>query len=313
MKRLVLAALVALGAQHAPAQEYPNKPIHVVTSAAGGGTDYLARVVVQALGSSNALGQPLVVENRPTILSIETVKKAAPDGYTLLFNAEPLWTMPFLQKVNFDPVKDFVPVALVGKAPTILVVHPSVPASSVAGLIALAKAKPGALNYSTGTVGAASHFAAELFRAMAGIDIVRVNYNGAGPALNAVLGGVTEITFGTAATVPHVKSGRLKGLAVTSAKPSPVFPELPTVAADLPGYEAVSIYGVLVPAGTPGAIVSRLNREIARVLAAPDVQQRFLVAGVEAGGGSAEDFGAAMKAEIDKVSRVIRDAGIKVQ
>ncbi len=156
--------------------------------------------------------------------------KAAPDGYTLLFTAEPLWTMPYLQKVSFDPVKDFIPVALVGKAPTILVVHPSVPVNSVAELIALAKSKPGTLNYSAGASGAASHVAGELFKSMAGIEVVRVPYNGAGPALTSVVSGVTQFTFGTAASAAFVKSGRLRGLAVTSARPSAVFPSMPTLA-----------------------------------------------------------------------------------
>jgi tripartite-type tricarboxylate transporter receptor subunit TctC len=255
----------------------------------------------------------VVVENHPTIISIETAMKAAPDGYTVLFTAEPLWTMPYLQKVSFDPVKDFIPVALVGKAPTVLVVHPSVPVNSVSELIALAKEKPGTLNYSAGANGAASHVAGELFKSMAGIDVVRVPYNGAGPALTSVVSGVTNFTFGTAASLAFVKSGRLKGLAVTSAKPSAVFPSMPTLASTLPGYEVTSIYGVLVPAKTPSAIVDKLNREINKVLASQDVKDRFLTAGVEATAGTPQQFADDMQAEIVKIKRVIEAAGIKLE
>ncbi len=311
--RVLAIILAALASAVTCAQDFPNRPIHMITSAAGGGTDLMARIVAQGLAASPTLGQPVVVENHPTIISIETAMKAAPDGYTLLFTAEPLWTMPYLQKVSFDPVKDFIPVALVGKAPTILVVHPSVPVNSVAELIALAKSKPGTLNYSAGASGAASHVAGELFKSMAGIEVVRVPYNGAGPALTSVVSGVTQFTFGTAASAAFVKSGRLRGLAVTSARPSAVFPSMPTLASSLPGYEVTSIYGVLVPAKTPQAIVEKFNREINTVLASQDVKDRFLAAGVEAAAGTPQAFADDMQAEIVKIRRVIGDSGIKLE
>lgn len=310
MKRmLVTCAALAVAAGTAFAQDYPSRPIHMITSAAGGGTDLVARVVAQAL--AGPLGQAVVVENHPTLVSIETAMKAPADGYTILFTAEPLWTMPYLQKVSFDPLKDFIPVALVGKAPTVLVVHPSVQVNSVTELIALAKAKPGTLNYSAGAVGAASHVAGELFKSAANVDIVRVPYNGAGPALTSTVSGVTELTFGTAASLGFLKSGKLRALAVTSAQPSAIFPNVPTLASTLPGYEVTSIYGVLVPARTPSAIVQKLNAEINNVLQMPEVRDRMLVAGVEPAPGTPEAFTADIKTEMAKVGKVIRGAGIK--
>ena len=221
---------------------------------------------------------------------------------------------PFLRdKVSYDPVKDFAPITLTTRSPTVLVVNPSVPAHSVKDLIALAKAKPGALNIAVGGSGTASHLATELFKAMAGVNMVVVPYKGSGPVIVALLGGEVLVTFSNAAAVaPHVKSGKLRALAVTSAQRSPLAPELPTVAASgLPGYESMSIYGMLAPAKIPVPIINRLNREIVQFLNQPEVKQKFLSSGVETVGNSPKEFAAAIKSDMSKLGKVIRDAGIR--
>ena len=294
-------------------QEYPNRPIRLVTAGLGTGGDFAARLIAQ--GISGPLGQQVIVENRASgNITGEIVAKAPPDGYTLLLFGGGLWLAPFLDdKTPYDPVRDFSPIALATSAPNLMVVHPSLPVKSVKELIALAKAKPGVLNYGSGGTAASSHLAAELFKALAGVDILRINYKSAGAALNDLIAGQVQLAFGTAGSlVPHAKSGRLRILGVTSAQPSALLPGLPTVAASVPGYEAGTISAIFAPAKTSDSIINRLNQEIVRGINRPEIKEKFTNAGVEVIGGSPDQLAAYVKADMSKMGKVIKDAGIKV-
>ena len=295
------------------AQEYPNRLIRVVASEAGGSGDVLARVVAQGLSSS--LGKAVVVENRAgAVVAGETVAKAPADGYTLLLYGNTFWLLPLMRaNVSYDPLRDFAPITLAVTAVNMLTVRPSVAVNSVRELIALAKARPGELNYSSAAAGSVNHLAGELFKSMAGVDIVRVPYKGPASAMNAVLAGEVQMMFpSVSSAMPHMKSGRLKGMAVTSAKSSALASDIPTMAAvGLPGYEMVASFGVFAPAGTPSAIISRLNNEIVRLVNQPQIKERFISAGMEAEGTSPENFNATMKGEIARLGKVIKDAGIR--
>ena len=302
--------LMILGTPLASAQDYPNKPIRILTSGIGGGSDFTARQI--APGIAGPLGQPVIVDNRTAVLANELTSKSPPDGYTVLVNGVSTWIAPLLQKTRYE-MSDFSPVSLTMREAIVLVVHPSVNANSVKELIALAKAKPGALNYASTAVGGAAHLAWELFKSMANVNIVRVAYKASAPALTGLLTDEVQMTIDGAQLVPHIKSGKLRALAVTSAEPSALFPGLPTVAASgLPGYEAISVVGVWVPAKTPVTIVTRLNQEIVRVLNAPDVKERFLLSGAETVGSSPQQFDFVIKSEIAKMGKVIKDADIKL-
>ena len=303
--------MMVLGAGMVFGQNYPNKPIRIVASAAGGSGDFAARLIAQGL--SGALSQQVVVDNRGGVIPGEIVSKAPPDGYTLLIDAASFWIGPLLQETPYDPVKDFAPVTLTDSAPNVLVVNPSLPVKSVKELIALAKARPGELNYGSSSTGSSPHLAAELFNMMAGVKIVRVPFKGSGPAVISLLGGQVQLMFATAGSVaPHVKSGRLRALAVASLQPSALAPGLPTIAASgVPGYEAVAFEGMFVPAKTPVAIIDRLNQEIVRVLNRAEVKERFFNAGVETVGSTPEEFAAAIKSNVAKWGKLIKDAGIR--
>jgi tripartite-type tricarboxylate transporter receptor subunit TctC len=304
--------LMLLGASLAAGQTYPNKPIRILASEAGSEVDIAARKIAPAI--SVTLGQPVIVDNRPGNISPELVAKATPDGYTLLMIAGSLWIGPLMQKTSYDPVKDFLPITLIYQYPLVVVVNPNVPAQSVAELIALAKAKPGALNYGRGATGGSSHLGAELLKSMAGVNIVQIAYKGSGPALQALVAGEVQVMVNNAASAaPLVKSGRLRALAVTSAAPSPLAPGLPTVAASLPGYEFEQLLGAFTTAGTPAAIVTRLNREMVRFLQRPDVKEQFFNAGAEVVASSSEALSARMKVDMARMGKVIRDAGIRVE
>ena len=308
---VIPAGTLLFGASPAGGQTYPNKPIRIVTSVPGNGDDLAARLIAQ--GVAGALGQQVVVDNRG-LIAVEIVAKAPPDGYTVLFYGSPMWLAPLMREsVPYDPVKDFSAVTWATVSPNILVVHPSLAIKSVAELVALAKAKPGELNYGTGSAGSTPHLAAELFKSMAGVNIVRVPYKGSAPALTALIGGQLQFMFpSTSSVAPHLNSGRLKALAVTSAQPSALAPGLPTVAASgLPGYESASLLGVFAPAGTPAALINRLNQEMVRALMRTDAQERLFNSGVEAVGSSPEQFAATVKSEMAKWGKVIRDAGIR--
>ena len=307
---MLSVALMVLNAALVSGQSYPSKPIRIVTSEIGGLNDLAARVIGQGL--STILGQQVIVDNRG-ITAIEIVAKAAPDGYTVLCFSNNFWLLPYLQDdVRYDPVRDFLPITLAATAPNILAVHPLVAANSVKELIALAKARPGELNYGSGATGGAPHLAAELFKAMAGIKVARINYKGTASALNALIGGQTQFMFATPSSViPHVKSGRLKGLAVTSAEPTPLAPGLPTIAASgLPGYEALAILAIFAPVKTPAAIVSRLSQAMSQVLRVPEVKERFFNAGAVAVGSTPGELTQMMKSEMPKWSEIIKNAGI---
>lgn len=294
------------------ADDYPSRPVRIVTSEAGGGNDVQARVIARGLSAS--LGQQVIVENRPSgVIPGDIVSKAQPNGYTLLLYNNTLWIGPLLQKTPYDPLKDFAPITVVARGPNVLVVNATLPVKSVTELIALARAKPGSLNYASSGVGASNHLAAELFKFMAGVDIVRIGYKGAAQGLNDVIAGQVQVMFPTAgAAAAIVKSGKVRGLAVTSTEPSPLIPGLPTVAAaGLPGYESIAIYGMFAPAGTPRALVSRLHAEIARVLEAPDARSLFVKLGMEVVASSPAQLTATLKSEMDRMTRVIKAAGIR--
>jgi tripartite-type tricarboxylate transporter receptor subunit TctC len=311
---MLAACIIVSGSAAICAQDYPVKAIRVVTAAPGGGNDFAARVVAQALTAR--LGQPVVIENRGGTVAVpaQMIAQAQPDGHNLLFYGNPFWLLPLLRtSVPYDPLRDFAPIALTARSPNTVVVHPSLPVRTIRELIAVAKARPGDLNYATGQSGTTTHLAMELFKSMAGVNIVQVSYKGNAPALNDLIAGQVQVMFATAATVaPHVRSGRLRALAVTSAEPSPLAPGLPTVAASgLPGYESVSIYGWFAPVKTPAAIVRRLNQEIGQVLARADVKEKFLNSGVEAVASSPEELGATVKTDMARMAKVIKDAGIR--
>ncbi len=292
---------------------YPSKPVRIITSEAGGGADFVSRLLAQEM--AGGLGNPVIVENRGGIVAPDLVVKAAPDGYTLLGTADNVWLAPLIRKTSYDAVTDFAPISLVGKAPLVLAVHPSVPVKSVKELISLAKRRPGELNYGTSTIGTPVHLAAELFKPLAGVNVVGVYYKGSAQALTAIISGEVQIMFGTVGTVmPHVKSGRLKPLAVTSAQPSTLAPGLPAVAASgLPGYEVAVTYSVFAPSKTPSAIINRLNQELVRILGRADVTEKFLKAGgIEAAASTPEQLAATVKSEMAKFGKVIKEAGIRV-
>jgi tripartite-type tricarboxylate transporter receptor subunit TctC len=316
--RVVCAALLMTPAAGVSAQDYPAKPIRFIApNLPGGPTDILARLIGQKLSAS--LGQPVVIENRAGAggnIGTEAAAKAPPDGYTLVTgnNATFGANVSLYKHLGFDPVKDFAPVSLVATQPNILVVHPSLPATSVKQLIALAKARPGQLNYSGSGMGAAAHLAAELFKSMTGTDIVHISYKSAAPALTELIAGQTQLMFATSLSVmPHIKANRVRALAVTTAKRARVTPELPTIAeAGVPGFEASTWHGVLVPAGTPEAIVNKLNAEIVRMLQLPDVRERLGTLGAEIVGSTPREFAEHIQREIPKWAKVIKDAGVRL-
>ena len=304
---------MVLGAGIVAGQDYPNKPIRISTVQTGGGTDGLARLI--ASGISGPLGQPVIVENRPTIIAIQTAIKAPPDGYTMLIVGAALWTQTLLQtKPLWDPVNDLAPITAAVSMPILIVVHPSLPVKSVKELIALAKARPGALNWASGTVGGATHLAAELFKSMATVDIVGIPYKGSGNSINALLGGEVHLGFeNSVAVAPHLRSGRIRALAVGSLLPSALTPGVPTVTDSVPGYRAEGYQGIWAPAKTPAPMIRRLNQEIVRVLNMPDVKQKILDSGAEPYGNSPEEFATLIKSDLVRLGKVIKDAGIKLE
>ena len=300
------------------AADYPTRTIrYIVPQAAGGSSDTLARIVTQKL--SENLGQQVVADNRPGAtgnIGGELAARAAPDGYTLIQVATSHATNPALQaKMPFDPIRDFAPVTLLSQAPNLWVVHPSLPAHNMRELIALAKSRPGQIDYASAGTGSSQHLAGELLKSLAGIAMVHIPYKGSPPALIDVLGGRVVLMCSTIApAMPQVKAGKLRALAVTSLTRSAAAPEIPTVAeSGLPGYEATAWQGVLAPAATPRDIIVKINTEIVRVIKQPEVRRQLADQGYEPVGNSPEQFAAYIKSEILKWTRVIKAAGLKAE
>jgi tripartite-type tricarboxylate transporter receptor subunit TctC len=302
--------LCALAASPAWAQEgYPAKPVRLVVPAAGGGSDFVARLIAPRL--TEAFGQQFIVDNRGAI-SADIVAKAPPDGYTLHVNGPPLWVLPLMRPASWDAVRDFAPVTMAVTSPNILTVHPSLPVKNVKELIALAKAKPGELNYAAGTIGASPHIAAELFKALTGVQLVRVPYKGSGPALIGLMTGESQIMFPAASGIEYIKQGKIKALAVGSTERSPLLPGLPTIAeSGVPGYESIAPQGVFAPAKTPPAIAERLQREIARALSAPELKERLTASGVQVVANAPDAFAAWMRADVERTVKLIKKMGIR--
>jgi len=313
----VLASVVAL-AQPAFAQPYPSKPIRVIIAQApGSATDVVSRVISNKL--AEGLGQQLGIDARPGAggtLGTELAARAPADGYTLFMaNNSTHGSNPALYaKLSYDAVKDFAPIIFVVATPYVLSVHPSLPAKSVKELIALAKARPGQINYASAGNGSTHHLSGELLKTMAGIDIVHIPYKGTTPAIAALIGGEVSIMFATVTGIqPQIKNGRARGLAVTTPKRSNMMPELPTMAETLPGFEMLSWFGLLAPAGTPPAIVNRMNAETTKVLANPDVRSLLAAQGFEVMSGTPEQFGDYIKVEIAKITKLAKTTGIKAE
>ena len=313
----ILAAML-WAASGATAQPYPAKSIRVIAGfPPGSGADITARVIGARL--SEALGQQVVVENRPgagSNIAAEIAAKSTADGYTLFIGTVANTINATLYaKLPFDFARDFAPVALTTAAPNVLVVHPSVPAKSVKDLIALAKSRPGQLNYASAGTGTAPHLSGELFNAMAGVRMVHIPYKGSPPAVTDLLAGEVALMFSPSSTVlPHVKTGRLRALAVTTAARLPSLPELPTVAeSGLKGYETITWFGFVAPARTPPAVITRLNAEIVKVLALPEVRNLFASQGIETLGGTPDRFASYIRDEIAKWAEAIRLSGAKAE
>jgi tripartite-type tricarboxylate transporter receptor subunit TctC len=307
---MLLTAASVVGAPGAvSAQTYPTTHVRIITAAAGGGSDFATRLIAGPLGA--ALGQQVIVENRG-LLAADVAAKAPPDGYTLLLVGQTLWMLPFMRDKVASNVADFAPVTTVTEASNILVVHPTVPAKSVQALIDLARARPGELNFAISGNGNSVHIAGEMFRSMARIEVARINYKGASQALTELIAGQTQYMFGVPGSVmPHVKAGRLRALAITGAAPTPLMPGLPPVAQTLPGFEVSSRLAIFAPAGTPAAIIARLNREIVRVVKLPEVKDKFHEAQIEVVGDTPEALAALIKAEIATTAKIIKEAGIR--
>ncbi len=315
---MVAGAIAATCAPAAETAAWPQRPIRIVVpQSAGGLTDLTARLIGPRL--SERLGQPVVIDNRPgagSMVGTDLVAKASPDGHTLLVAPSSITIIPGMYKqVPFDPAVDFAPVTTLTSYPNLIVVHPSVAATSIRELIALAKAKPGALNYASGGAGTPTQLGPELLKSMAGVDIVHVPYSGGGPAITALLGAQVQLYFGPIATVLQlVKGGKLRALAVTSAKRTPVVPEVPTVAeSGLPGFDQTTWNALLAPSRTPPVVVVRLFDEMQAILKMPAIRERFAAEGVETGGMPSAQLAAVIKSEIPKWAKVIRDAGIKAE
>jgi tripartite-type tricarboxylate transporter receptor subunit TctC len=313
-----IAALVLAASPCALAQAWPAKPIRVVVPfPAGGATDIMARAAAQKM--TEAWGQPVVVDNRPGAagnIGSELVAKAPNDGYTLLMGTVGTHAInaSLYAKMPYDHVKDFAPVVLVAAVPNVLVVHPSVPANSVQELIAFGKANPGKLNFASSGSGTSIHLSGELFKVMTGLAMQHVPYKGSAPALADLIGGQVQLMFDNLPpSLPHIKAGKLRALAVTTAARASALPDVPTVAeSGLPGFEASSWFGLLAPAGTPADVIAKVNGELARWVATPEAKEKMSSIGAIAAGGTPEDFAKHIAAETAKWAKVVKESGAKV-
>ena len=315
----VLAALAlgAAGGAAVAADTYPARPVRlIVPFPPGGSNDIVGRVIGQQLGER--LGKPLVIDNRGGAggtIGTEIAVRAQPDGYTLLIISVAYSYNPSIYKLPYDPLKAIAPVAMIGSGPNVLVVNPSVPAKSVKELLALAKAKPGQLNYASAGIGSFQHLSSELFRIMSGVNIVHIPYKGGGPAMLAVMSGQAQVSIGSLIqTMPHIRSGKFRALATGGAKRNPALPDAPTIAeSGVPGYEASNWWGIVAPAGVAPAIVKRINTEVAGILAQPETQKWFIAEGAEAVSKSPDGFRQWIVAEMGKWGKVVKAAGIKAE
>jgi len=312
----IAGLLLALSTSVA-AQDYPNKPVRlIIPFPPGGSNDVVGRMI--AIQLSDRLGKQVVVDNRGGaggIIGTEAAAKSAPDGYTLLIISIAHAVSPWLYKLQYDPIKSFVPVSILASGPNVLVVNPSLPVHSVTELIALAKQKPGELNYASAGIGSFQHLGGELFKLTAGVNIVHVPYKGGGPAMTDVLGGHTKIMFSSLVqTTPFVLNGQLRALGTSGLKRNPALPDVPTIAeAGLPGYEATNWWGVVAPAGTPPAIVEKLHNEIAAVQNSPQTKEQFAAQGADIVQMTSAEFGSFMEKEMNKWERVVKESGMKAE
>jgi tripartite-type tricarboxylate transporter receptor subunit TctC len=315
--KFLAAALLAAAFAPALAQKYPAKPVRIIVPfAPGGGSDFIGRFIAQRL--TDGLGKQVIVENKPGaggVLGIEQGVKAAPDGYTLTLIASSYTVNPAIYKLSFDPVSDITPVIQLSQGPLLVVVKPSLPAKNLKELIALAKSKPGQVNFASSGQGSVIHLATELFDSMAGIKMNHIPYKGTGPALTDTLGGQTDVFFSSTATaMPHVQAGKLRALAVTTAKRIPALPDVPTVAeAGLPGYDVTLWHGLIGPKGLPKEVVDRINAEATKALKLKETAEQLQNDGVAPAGGSPQQFAATIKNEIGMWRKVVTDAGVKVE
>jgi len=315
IKRIGFSLLLLLVFQTANSQTWPSRPLkYIVPYPPGGFNDTLARTLAAEL--PKALGQPVVVENKPggnTIIGTDSAAKSPPDGYTLFGAALPFSVVQSLYKTPFDVTKDFAPITLAGTTPNLLVANPGVPFNDVKGLIAYAKANPGKLNYASTGNGSSNHLSFELFKTMTGVEVTHVPYKGSAPAVTDLIAGQVQVMFdNTPNALPHVKAGKLKALGVSSKAHTPQAPEIPSVdEAGVPGYDVTVWFGVLAPTGTPREIVQRLNQESTKILLSSEVKERFAKAGVEVVAGSPEHFQKFLNAEVARWKKVVDDAHIK--
>ena len=303
--------MTVLGASAVCGQDYPNKAIRIFTGNPGGSNDAASRLIAQ--GISGPLGQPVIVENRGTPISTQIVASSPPDGYSLILGGDLLWINPLLRGLP-NALEQFAPISMLASAPNILCVHPSMPVKSVKELIALAKARPGELNVSATAPGSIDHLMTELFKSMTGVKIVTIHYNGAAAAV-ALAGGEVHLSFpGVAVATPHIRSGKMRALAVTSAQPSSLAAGVPTLAASgLPGFDLAGQDAFYAPAKTPAAIINRLNQEIVRFLKTKDAQEKYLNLGAEVRASSPEEHVVYLKSRTAVIGKLIKDAGIKIQ
>lgn len=314
---MIFFVALALPAAAAQVERYPIKPIRVVVPfTPGGSNDLLGRIVAQKL--NEAWGQPVIIDNRPgagSTIGIELVVRAAPDGYTLLTTSGGIAINVSLYRLPFNPVTDLTPVALLAQMPYLLAVHPAVPVKSTRDVINLAKAQPGKLVFSSSGAGTSAHLTMEMFKSAAKIDLLHVPYKGGGPAVNALMAGEVQLTFNViTGPLPHVRAGRLRAVAVSSAKRVEVAPEVPTVAeSGVPGFEVIAWYNIFAPARTPRSTVNRLNAEVNRIMQQPDVRERLQTLGVTPFTGTPDELGNYLKFEVERWAKLIKEAGIKLE
>jgi len=317
MRMVTLGVLMAIAGSAGAQQDYPNKPIRLISPyAAGGGTSIAARIISQKLTES--WGQQVIVDNRPganTIIGSEALVKSAPDGYTIMIAAVTHVLVPLMFKTSFDVIKDFAPVATLSRGEFVLVIHPSLPVNNLQELLALAKARPGQLNYASTGAGSPQHLGGELLNILAGVDMRHIPYKGSGPAATDLLGGQVQLFLSPPITVmQYIKSGRLKALAITGEKRKSALPQVPTMAeAGLPGFEVRSWYGIFAPGATPRPIIDKLSAEIGRIVALPDVIEQLVNLGVEPLISTPEQFAAIVKADRDRYAKIVKDAKIKLE